>query len=40
LEILNNKTLIIPGGRFKEGYYWDSFWIVKGLIASNMMDSA
>ena len=31
---------MIPGGRFKEGYYWDSYWIVKGLIASDMLDTA
>jgi len=40
LEVLDQRTLVIPGGRFKEGYYWDSYWIVKGLIASNMLDSA
>jgi len=37
---LNGRTLVIPGGRFKEGYYWDSYWIVKGLIASDMLDTA
>lgn len=30
----------IPGGRFRECYYWDSLWIVKGLIASDMLTSA
>lgn len=30
----------IPGGRFRECYYWDSFWIIKGLIASDMLQSA
>jgi len=40
LEVLDQRTLIIPGGRFREGYYWDSYWIVKGLIASNLLDSA
>jgi neutral trehalase len=25
-----------PGGRFREQYYWDSFWIVEGLIASEL----
>ncbi|GMT10413.1 hypothetical protein PFISCL1PPCAC_1710, partial [Pristionchus fissidentatus] len=27
---------IAPGGRFREFYYWDAYWIVKGLIASEM----
>lgn len=30
----------IPGGRFQECYYWDTFWIVKGLVASQMLISA
>ncbi|KJH47905.1 alpha,alpha-trehalase [Dictyocaulus viviparus] len=31
---------IIPGGRFREFYYWDAYWIVKGLLASGMNDTA
>lgn len=31
---------IIPGGRFRESYYWDTFWIIEGLLASEMYDSA
>lgn len=31
---------IIPGGRFREVYYWDSLWIVHGLLASDMKSSA
>lgn len=31
---------IVPGGRFKELYYWDSFWVVRGLIISNMTQTA
>eukprot|EP00033_Pygsuia_biforma_P000733 GCRY01000858.1.p1 GENE.GCRY01000858.1~~GCRY01000858.1.p1 ORF type:complete len:585 (-),score=122.63 GCRY01000858.1:264-2018(-) len=27
---------IVPGGRFREVYYWDTFWIVKGLLLSGM----
>ncbi|KAJ8927272.1 hypothetical protein NQ314_020275 [Rhamnusium bicolor] len=27
---------IIPGGRFKELYYWDSYWVIKGLLLSEM----
>jgi alpha,alpha-trehalase len=30
------NVLIVPGGRFRESYYWDSYWIVHGLLASNM----
>ncbi|VDL73542.1 unnamed protein product [Nippostrongylus brasiliensis] len=30
---------IIPGGRFREFYYWDAYWIIKGLIASEMYDT-
>lgn len=30
----------IPGGRFRECYYWDTLWTVKGLIASDMLESA
>nr|QPK67213.1 Trehalase 1B [Rondotia menciana] len=31
---------IVPGGRFKELYYWDSFWMIRGLIISNMVETA
>lgn len=31
---------IVPGGRFKELYYWDSFWMVRGLLISNMPQTA
>lgn len=31
---------IVPGGRFKELYYWDSFWMVRGLLISNMTQTA
>ncbi|XP_057670546.1 trehalase-like [Diorhabda carinulata] len=31
---------IIPGGRFKEYYYWDSYWILKGLLLSDMLETA
>lgn len=27
---------IVPGGRFREFYYWDSYWIVQGLLLSEM----
>lgn len=28
------------GGRFREMYYWDSYWIVRGLLLSDMYDTA
>lgn len=31
--------VIVPGGRFLEFYYWDSFWIVRGLLHSEMYDT-
>ncbi|KAF8272594.1 glycoside hydrolase [Lactarius quietus] len=35
-----NHTFVIPGGRFREQYYWDSFWIIEGLIQSQLFDIA
>lgn len=32
--------IIIPGGRFREFYYWDSYWIIKGLLLSEMKETA
>lgn len=29
----------MPGGRFREFYYWDAFWIAKGLLASDMYET-
>ncbi|TMW65904.1 hypothetical protein Poli38472_003669 [Pythium oligandrum] len=34
------NVLIVPGGRFRESYYWDSYWIVHGLLVSNMKQTA
>ncbi|XP_024028556.1 trehalase isoform X2 [Morus notabilis] len=49
-EVLKNPALhtllplphhvIIPGSRFKEVYYWDSYWVIRGLLASKMYDTA
>ncbi|XP_015513506.1 trehalase isoform X1 [Neodiprion lecontei] len=30
------NPVIVPGGRFREFYYWDSYWIVRGLLRSEM----
>lgn len=27
-----NRPFVVAGGRFREPYYWDSFWIVEGLL--------
>ena len=34
------RPFFVPGDRFREIYYWDSHWIVLGLIVSEMYDSA
>ncbi|XP_060523039.1 trehalase-like [Cylas formicarius] len=34
------NAFIIPGGRFREFYYWDSYWILKGLLLSDMKETA
>ncbi|KAK9840623.1 hypothetical protein WJX81_004876 [Elliptochloris bilobata] len=31
---------IIPGARFREVYYWDSLWVVRGLLVSGMHATA
>lgn len=31
---------VVPGGRFRELYYWDSFWILEGLYVSGMCETA
>ncbi|CAH1103606.1 unnamed protein product [Psylliodes chrysocephalus] len=30
------NPVIVPGGRFREFYYWDSYWILQGLLLSEM----
>ncbi|OAY78797.1 putative trehalase [Ananas comosus] len=34
------SPVIVPGSRFREVYYWDSYWIVRGLLVSKMYDTA
>lgn len=31
-----NYPMIVPGGRFRESYYWDTWWIVRGLLVCDM----
>ena len=37
---LRHDKMIVPGGRFREFYYWDSYWIVRGLLLCNMTATA
>ncbi|OAG33470.1 alpha,alpha-trehalase [Nematocida sp. ERTm5] len=33
-KILQKNDVVVPGGRFQEAYYWDFFWMAKGLLIS------
>lgn len=35
-----NHTIVVPGGRYRELYYWDSFWIITGLLESELYSYA
>lgn len=35
-----NKSYIVPGGRFREIYYWDSYFTMLGLIVDDKLDLA
>ncbi|KAI0088616.1 glycoside hydrolase [Irpex rosettiformis] len=35
-----NHTFVVPGGRFREQYYWDSYWILRGLLKSELFSTA
>lgn len=35
-----DHPVIVPGGRFREFYYWDSYWIIRGLLLSEMFYTA
>ncbi|KAG7160209.1 Trehalase-like 1 [Homarus americanus] len=39
-QIYVPNAFIVPGGRFAELYYWDSYWIIEGLLLSEMHDTA
>lgn len=34
--IYTSHPVIVPGGRFREFFYWDTYWIMKGLLLSQM----
>lgn len=37
---MKNVVMLPPGDRFLECYYWDSYWVVRGLLVSRMAPSA
>ena len=37
--ILVANPFVVPGGRFREYYYWDSYWVVNGLLVCGMKDT-
>ncbi|XP_044145509.1 trehalase isoform X1 [Bufo gargarizans] len=39
-QIYVPNPIIVPGGRFREFYYWDSYWVINGLLLSEMYDTA
>ncbi|KAG6497517.1 hypothetical protein ZIOFF_045418 [Zingiber officinale] len=32
--------VVVPGSRFREVYYWDSYWSIRGLLVSKMYETA
>jgi len=34
-----HEPFIVPGGRFREMYYWDSYWTIQGLLVSEMPET-
>lgn len=34
------NPVIVPGGRFREFYYWDSYWVIRGLLITEMYTTA
>ena len=39
LLVLPNPA-VVAGDRFREVYYWDSFFIIQGLLVSGMKSTA
>ncbi|NP_001075759.1 trehalase precursor [Oryctolagus cuniculus] len=37
--IYSQHPFIVPGGRFVEFYYWDSYWVMEGLLLSEMAET-
>ena len=30
---------VVPGGRFREIYYWDTYWVIRCLLKCEMFDT-
>ncbi|XP_051579738.1 trehalase-like isoform X2 [Myxocyprinus asiaticus] len=39
-QIYTPHPIVVPGGRFRELYYWDSYWVINGLLLSEMTETA
>ncbi|XP_034556589.1 trehalase [Notolabrus celidotus] len=39
-QIYTPHPVVVPGGRFRELYYWDSYWVINGLLLSEMTQTA
>uniref|UniRef100_A0A452FH04 Trehalase n=1 Tax=Capra hircus TaxID=9925 RepID=A0A452FH04_CAPHI len=37
--IYSRHPFIVPSGRFVEFYYWDSYWVMEGLLLSEMPET-
>uniref|UniRef100_A0A2P2HXY8 Trehalase n=1 Tax=Hirondellea gigas TaxID=1518452 RepID=A0A2P2HXY8_9CRUS len=35
-QLYVDNPVVVPGGRFRECYYWDSYWTIDGLLLSGM----
>ncbi|KAI8140238.1 Six-hairpin glycosidase-like protein [Fennellomyces sp. T-0311] len=33
------RPFVVPGGRFREFYYWDSYFVIRGLLLSELHDT-
>lgn len=38
--LAQRSPMVVPGGRFRETYYWDTYWIVLGLLECGMVQTA
>ena len=36
--IYMEKSFVVPGGRFREMYYWDTYWSIEGLLICGMYE--
>ena len=37
--LYSENPFVVPGGRFREFYYWDTYWVVNGLLLSGMAET-